>query len=911
MGVAVSSLDELKTNSTIRDMIKNAIQGTITQASDYQEEVKNVQVVNTQAHQIGMNYVYTKDNPLLAEPDHPITFTQSVKANSVVQTNYLFAYMRKNEDNVYTQTISYDLAGISVKDAADEELPNWYDPMYLIKLLGLTPVEAKFNFDKNGIEYKLTQGETPIEDYKKTVQQSFDDEASHRNVKRQWNEDHAEAYAYYSDKQKQLDDLNKQLTDLTKTDEMEQTDVKMADIQQQQSTVDYDIQFDLSKFRNLTIWQAYKKKYILSDADANDDYDVSLDSDTKRLFDDVINDSVYKATLPDMRQKYRNDVKDSMQKAGKWDNKKSDDENLKYISFITYFDLYSNSKYNDGLMEKYGDEYIDLKNKIKTFESAYSEFQINITYKAIADIKDTVDASKDDKKAKSKLLPDFSKNSGEWDETAELYDHLKDTMATRDDLKIEYREAMEKYMADHPKLKEQIDDITSKIDAIKAELSTQEASDAMTHYEYYETEPISDELIDKLNDDVFDATVKYNDLVKEDNEATQASKELFNAQCDMNTSKADIDYYKMIVSNSDLYKISAANISKDLPEDGNDDVKAALAKVTNDQKYIDSKKDLESKTKDYEQSFITKDAIVLNANDADLDIAYVNYLQIRQDWYDSVMGFEAVAEHEDNDTKKYRKKNEDECKQYDDNYGSYKTSRDHYNGVAKPRYDKLKKDYDAKYGTLFQDLSDALQNLEKFKGLYSTTQSTWRTYNEVCGDAYLFMSFDTYVEMLSSGYVQHIDKKISDITKIGENITENINESVYLYAMNIIHIEGRFTDNVKVVQSNDVLQEMKNGVAKVVKDVQDYKKLIPDDPGNGGSNIDHDDLMKRIRKIAKYLLIFLGVLSFILFSLWLVSYYKSSQRTNEKLKQHFVTAVLDVKNKSISKDERISNAYNR
>ena len=388
MGISVSSIEELKSNHVVRDMIKQAVKGTITQASDYQKEVQNVEIVNTQAHQVGMNYIYTKDNPLLADPETPITFTQTVKATSVVQTNYVFAYTRRNEDNTYIQALSYDLAGISVEDAVDKELPNWYDPVYLIKLLGLTPAEAHFNFDKNGIEYKLTLGEMDIEEYKKKVQQSFDSDNEKRTVKRQWNEKHTESYTYYSSKKKDLEEYTSQLEAITKSDEAKADAVELANVQSQQNDNDNQINAIISQFKTLSIWSAYKIKYILIKDSGTDDYNVELDDETKRLYDEVVGNEIYKSSMADMKQKYREDTKAQLQQQNKWDSKKSDDENLKFISFITYLELYFNTKYNTGLADRYADKFVEFKSKIRSFEGAYSDFQINIAYKGLSDIAD-------------------------------------------------------------------------------------------------------------------------------------------------------------------------------------------------------------------------------------------------------------------------------------------------------------------------------------------------------------------------------------------------------------------------------------------------------------------------------------------------------------------------------------------
>ena len=158
MGGNYSDINDMQNDTALRQLIKEAIKGSIIEANSYHETEQKVESANTSTHQVGVNEVNSAGHVILGSADNPMNITQKIKAESVVRTLHVANYARKQKEPI-VQLVTCDLAGMTQQDAAEKELPNWYDPKYILEMLGYQIKDAQFNFDQNRIEYWLSVGD--------------------------------------------------------------------------------------------------------------------------------------------------------------------------------------------------------------------------------------------------------------------------------------------------------------------------------------------------------------------------------------------------------------------------------------------------------------------------------------------------------------------------------------------------------------------------------------------------------------------------------------------------------------------------------------------------------------------------------------------------------------------------------
>ena len=842
MGSQYSSVEDLKNDATLRKMIENAIKGSIEQAREYQEQVTKVTIVDSKAHQIGSNYIYTDDYPLLGSPETPITFKQTTNATSVVKTNYLFSYFNKYPDKI-TQAIAYDSAGLSEKSSTDTDLSNWYDPKSIIEMLGYTVDEARFNFDKYGIEYKLLVAGMTSEEYKKQVQEEYDTTESARAIKRQWNQTYQVSYEFYKDKQDQLDALNEKLTQLWKSDDLTEEETKLTEIQNQISNLNTDVNAWLTDFTATDIFKAYRFKYLVKNNNEND-YDFTKDSTVNDAYNAVVNNTLFKSTYQSVLNKFKTNLKQQMIENGTWDSSKTDDENLSPITSVKYlsFTLYFEDDYVSDFALSNANELKDLQKLIRAFINAFYSFTTKITYGALGDIANYVNSSEE---TREKFLPDFGScgDQSVWSNAYDIYSTVKQEMSDAASLQIKISIEQAKFEKDHQDLQNQITEVQSQIETLTALLSSDEATTALTHYPYYETDPIDEDLLAKLREDKIKAELAFEKL--EENDQQKDTMKLYDAQNKASNAESNVEFWKMCCQNTQTYAYFSSYQSQ--TSGVSFDTLRLYAKLYTDERIIKAREELIKETDEKLQQYITMAQVVEKANDEELNYLYTQFYTQYKEECEKHMGIDAIVnfDYEHHSDKKKIKKWLEEEGDYNimkTNYETYKdalTNKETYQA----EYDKMKKEYDAKYENYAEDYSNLLKNLSTYSTNYSTARSTWKHYNEVCGDGYTFMAFDDLYDLLVSGYTHNISDKIINIESKIENTVTNITESVYLLAMNIIHVEGRFAQKVSIVQDHTVLQSMADNLKEVETQV---KSITFDTPIETKSSVNWSKIIRII-----------------------------------------------------------------
>lgn len=849
MGANWSSLEDMKNDPDLRNMLKSAIQGTITQASDYQTQVTQVEAPNMKDHQVGINKVDTDNKPLIGNPDKPIVFKQTTNSTSVVKTMFISDYLHKQQDP-YITTVTYDLAGLSQEDAADKELPNWYDPKYIMEALGYQIEEASFDFDSavEGINYKIQPTGESSEDYKKRIIDNFNKQQAQHAKNKKWNEDHATNLKYFQDKQKQLEDLQKQLDDIVNSDSAQDLKDQLAKTQQQKQNAQSDANNIINRFCVSDLWLAYQSIYLLKDKDdINSDYKINanLDETVAQKLNIVGTDPIFTKTYMDLYKKYNDKLSNDMKQANPDISQDDIDKKINKTSFMVYLNLYFDSDYNTQIAIKYGSSFGDFQNKIREFLKTYSEYQSNARLTALQKLAEYSDASVDSRK---EFLPghkSLCKNKIAWQNVKDWYDEVKNDMNLAASMDIEYNNLIDTYTKSHADAKKKMDDLQTQIDQLNDELNTQDAKDALTVYQYWDTDEITQDLVYKIRDDKVNTETQFDSLWDDKDEAA-AAKDMNDKQASMFFAQSDISYWEMVLRSSAAFQAKssdiAAAIKKNDQENGDDNVKNKLNIVLNSDAY---KKALDDYNKSEQSKHeITYDAtaeVVLFANDDTLTQQYVDYMNAYQDWYDSQFGIDSVVNHDMG--KKWNKNNKSNIDTMNDDYDHYKTSQTNYDTYHQ-QYLDAKNAYKEKYGDHWNQVQDMNNKLNQIKTAYNDIKSIWDSYDDVINNKMKFISFNELYDIFTSGFVQKISEKTQNFTDIRKNIVQNVTESANLYSMNLIKVSGRFADSLDVNQSNNLIQTIEHRLDVVADGIDNIKNLSDQDTDkktDTTSNTDNDD----------------------------------------------------------------------
>lgn len=161
---AYNSIEEMKNDPSLRKLIKESINRIYDMQDEYYENVKEVKRVNVSSQVIGSNEVDSGSGVMIGKGEKGVWISQRTNLQTEIQTMYYGNFLSRsgggsdgeNNYNSIIQLISSDMLGMSVKDNSDKEMPNFYDAMYVMRVLlgyGESVVKAEFDFDNDGVRY--------------------------------------------------------------------------------------------------------------------------------------------------------------------------------------------------------------------------------------------------------------------------------------------------------------------------------------------------------------------------------------------------------------------------------------------------------------------------------------------------------------------------------------------------------------------------------------------------------------------------------------------------------------------------------------------------------------------------------------------------------------------------------------
>ena len=863
MGGSCSDINDLKNDTKLREMIKSAIKGTIKESNESHEMIQKSKRVKNQSMQTGSNNITSGGGVVIGSADNPIQLTQKTNIKSVVNTLYVSGYLKKQKEPI-VQIVSSDLVGLSEENANEKELQKWYDPKYVLEMLGFRVDKAEFDFDNERINYWLSAGEEAKEDYKNNVKKDFETKQQQQILNKQWNDSHSTNREYYKEQQKKLKRFEKELEELYDRNDTKELSQQLEKAMNNQKLASNNENMYYSMFQDTNIFNEYEKKYILANSSSSRDYKLSFDERTMNDWDNVINDEIYKnefmseddeqAMGKDTLDEIKDGMKGSMtifasfvkvlidRYSGYDDNDKCDKfkNEVNNISRMTWLNEFLTDDNEERLSKKYGeDKFETFKKKIETFETTYSEYQQNIVLKAMKDIdKYTNDNMKEQRK---EFIPNCDIDY-QW---TNVHDIITNYYEARNDVateKIKYEDLKAKWISSHEDLKEKIEDLEEKIDLLEKELKSVEAKEALTFYEYWDTEEINGELVEKIKKDAEQVKKEFDEMFEGNEDEKTLNNRVFETKNRWIQSQNDQQLWKLVLMNTVPYIEIANEKNKQQSKnnDGDQDIQNILSEIKNNQLYKNKLKEMSEGLMKNEIESILPSEVVANIDDDDLHSQYMNYVNRLNDWRERMYGFNTIMNEVFNKSEDYKSKHGGDYKLIESNWKSYNEALND-EPRYKSEYMKLEKEYRSKYGEDFDKLNEKNNELTARMNAYQSKKGIWEIYDEiVLGTAYKWKTFDELCEILTSGYVQNINDKISNYEEKTTNIVRNIQESINLFALNEIEIQGTFKNKINVEQSINLIQELTNNI-KIVSDEIDKVKQEIENANEHDENDDAND----------------------------------------------------------------------
>ena len=290
-----SSIEDLKNDATIRDLIKEAINSVYEMQEQYKESVKEVTKIDVDSDVIGTNDVSSGGGVMIGKGDKGITISQSTNLQTEMQTMYYGNFLSNNDEPI-VQFVSLDMLDVTKKDNSESEMPNFYDPVYVMTSLGYNVSYAEFDFENNRIKYSIDYGEA-----KDQMDEQSIEEFEKMNEIQVENKSHNEKYKvqrkHLLEVQEKLEKVKEEYNKLFEKGEgaVKGTDILSveSEISFAQQNVDKDVT-DLQS--NYLVKKKIKKK--------TENNDIKLDPKVEEKLNLVKENAIYKDNIETIKKAY-------------------------------------------------------------------------------------------------------------------------------------------------------------------------------------------------------------------------------------------------------------------------------------------------------------------------------------------------------------------------------------------------------------------------------------------------------------------------------------------------------------------------------------------------------------------------------------------------------------------------------
>ena len=752
-----SSIEELKNDENIRNLIKESINSIFEMQEEYYESTQKTTNIETKSDVLGSNSVDSGGGVMIGSGKKGITIKQKTKLETEIQTIYYSNFLSKN-DNPVIQLVSSDMLNMTTKDNSEHEMPNFYDPIYIMNMIGYNTKTAEFDFENDRIKYVIDYGEAN-EQIKEQNISEYENKNEEQKQNLIHNETHKEQREKYLKLQNKLSEMNKEYNKILEST----TDIKGSDIADINGKISI-IQQNIDKY----ISDLYNNKLIKKE------YSSVTNKELEKLNKSIIEHKIYIENHQEVSKSIT----------------ESDDEYAINIQFIT--DISNKKEWT----EKYNDEEMnEFINILTTFINKYNEVKREL----IVSISE--ECIKNDKYEET--------DRNELDELLNMYLSETDKFY---ELNIKLQQLKKEFEKNNPDISEKLKSIGEEIKTINAILSTSEALSSLKYYEYYETEPITRELLSRINSEI----ALYYSKMETKMETNSDNSDIKNLQTEYDKAFTsytfaiqDKDYCKIQIQNNKAYQNNYNYIMENETE--SDEMKEIRNKILNSDVYKKTCKD--------NPKLIRMPEIVYTSQDETLLQLYHQYMIEREKHYSNItLEYIINYKHESNKDEDVKKLKED-YKQYIDSDRKVNL----YKYVCDLILEKIKEMDTYNETDTYNEYVTLSEKWQRLRTAEINIENILNNYESAISDDYQYMNFEQLYQILTSGYMSNITEKITNITEKVKNLETNITRSTYNFAQNKVSIIGIFED-VNLEQNNEGIQKMIDNIKNMSSEAQKLTK---------------------------------------------------------------------------------------
>jgi hypothetical protein len=226
------------------------------------------------------------------------------------------------------------------------------------------------------------------------------------------------------------------------------------------------------------------------------------------------------------------------------------------------------------------------------------------------------------------------------------------------ELNVKQQHLIKEFEKNNPDITEELNKLGEEIKTITATLSTHEALLALKFYEYYETEPITRDLLTRVENDIEVYNSKM-EVAKDDSKLKEMRSEYDKVFTAYTFASQDKDYDMVQIQNNKAYQSNIKHITENMREE-NDKMIEIKNKITSSDVY---KKAFDEYTKDAreeQKEYISVSEVVNFSQDENLLSLYYQYLTEKDKYHNSITLEHIINyKHKDNKDTDVKKLKED------------------------------------------------------------------------------------------------------------------------------------------------------------------------------------------------------------------------------------------------------------
>lgn len=838
-----NSIEELKNDENIRNLIKEAINSVYEMQYEYHENVKEVTKIDVGSDVIGTNEVNSGGGVMIGSGKDGIKIKQSTNLQTEMQTMYYGNFLSKN-DNPIVQLVSSDMVNMTEKDNSNKEMPNFYDPVYVMTMLGFNVKFAEFDFENNRIKYEIDLGPASDQIKEQNIQE-YERMNDVQNEHKEHNKKYEVKRKYLLEIKDKLKELNEEYQKLMGGGKGKIKGSDVVGLQGEISIAQQNVDKDVVDLQNNKVVKeilrcatpdpkGYEKKEGSKDTKLMDilkrvfgvdgENGIPLDPKIEEKLNKVLNDKIYKENVEDLKNMYIEESK----KAGVFE-----DDAKKQLNTNTIISLFNSalSQSSEEVVKKYGEEAVStFSDNITDYLTSYNHYMQSVFLVIIKECLKDYSGDEDGEFVK-KIKSEFGDYKyDDFKELKALDDKYRSDIDILNELYIRYQYLSDQFEKENPNITEDLSKLGKEIKKLTAELSSNDSTLALKYYEYYETEPITRELMEKINKDIDEKNKlrlcrgtsgsmdDYGSTDPNFNILRDESTKLFDAYV---FSTQDMDYDMIQIQNNKAYQNNVKKVTEGLEKE-NDAMKSIKSQITDKKEYKDVYDEYVKDMYDVQKDYVTISEIVNVSKNQDLINLYSEYIKERDKYYNSIT-LETIVNYEDKEKARGEAPDKEDVKKLKELFKKYNNDK-RLAEEYKKQYDEVKEKMKKRRTASGPEVLDEYEKYieisevwQKLRTVKINFDKVLDAYEDAITADYQYMEFEKLYNLLVSGYMADIKERILNIREKTRNIETNITRSTYNYAQNKISINGNLED-ANLSQSNVAIQKMYDGFEKIIRD---------------------------------------------------------------------------------------------